>query len=99
MVIQSSGALSTQMQYSARTSEIVVLAHEWLDSLEAMPYDSLNAGTVLDTITVSGLAFERQAQLTRQTALLMQIEVTVAPADGAAGPRYTATSYAAASWE
>lgn len=98
MVIQSSGALSDQMRYSARTSEIVVLAHEWLDSLEATPFDSLTVGSSSDTVTVSGLRFRRRAVLTLRSAVLMEIEVSVAPADTTRGPSYTARSYSAAYW-
>lgn len=98
MVIQSSGALSEQMRYSARTSEIVVLAHEWLDSLEATPFDSLTAGSSSDTVAVSGLRFRRRAVLTLRSAVLMELEVSVAPADTARGPSYMARSYSAAYW-
>ena len=98
MVIQTSGALSTQMQHSARTSEIVVLAHEWLDSLESMPFDSLAPGTASEVVTASGMEFRRSARVSLRTAVLMEIEVTVAPTDTTSGPRYSATSYSAAYW-
>lgn len=97
MVIQSSGALSTQMRHAARTSEIVVRAHEWIDSLEATPYASLAPGTVSDTVVVSGVTYRREAVLSRRTAVLMDITVSMVPVDGDA-PSYTATSHAAADW-
>lgn len=98
MVIQTSGALSRQMQRSAQTSEIVVLAHEWLDSLEAMPFDSLTVGATSDTMTVSGTVFRREARVTLRTAVLMELRVSISPADTTSNPSYTASSYAATEW-
>lgn len=97
MVIQTSGALSNQMRHAARTSEIVVRAHEWLDSLEALPHSSLAPGTRTDTVVVGGIAYRRQAVLSRRTAVLMDITVTLEPVEGDA-PSYTASSHAAAYW-
>lgn len=97
MVIQSSGALSTRMGYAARTSEVVVRAHEWVDSLEALPVHSLSTGTRSDTVTVGGVPYRREAVVSRRTALLVDLTVSLSPVDGG-GPVYTAHSHAAASW-
>ena len=97
MVIQSSGALSTRMGYAARSSEVVVRAHEWVDSLEALSVDSLVTGTRSDTVTVGGVPYRREAVVSRRTALLVDLTVSLTPVDGG-GPGYTAHSHAAASW-
>jgi prepilin-type N-terminal cleavage/methylation domain-containing protein len=97
MVIQSSGALSTRMGYAARTSEVVVRAHEWVDSLEALSADSLAPGTRSDTVTVGGVPYRREAVVSRRTALRVDLTVSLTPVDGG-GPGYTARSHAAASW-
>lgn len=97
MVIQSSGALSDQMRYAARTSEIVVRAHEWVDSLEALPFGSLVPGAVSDTLMISGATYRREAEVSVRTAVLMDITVRMIPLD-TDGPGYTATSYSAAYW-
>ncbi len=98
MVVQSSGALTTQMRYSARSSEIVVQVHARLDSLETLPFDSLTAGTWVDTMTVVGSGYRRTTTVSRVTAILAEVQVTMVPLASGGGPSYTATSYAAASW-
>lgn len=99
MVIQTSGALSRQMEFSARTSSLVVLTHEWLDSLQATPFDSLTEGTFSDTSTVNGLLYQGTAQLSLVTPALMRIEVHLSPEDSASiMPSYGATSYRSAPW-
>jgi len=98
MVIQLSGALSEQMTRAAISSEIVALAHERLDSLEALDFDSLTVGTVADTVVVQGRSYSRSVSVTKMTGLLIEIDVTLAPADSLSGPDYTATSYAASTW-
>ena len=99
MVIQTSGALSRQMEYSARTSSLVVLTHQWLDSLQATPFDSLAEGSFSDTATVDGLLYQGTAQLSLVTPVLMRIEVHLSPDDSAAAmPSYGATSFRAAPW-
>ena len=45
MVLRLSAAMTTQLEYSGITSELVVLAHEQIDSLAATPFDSLEAKT------------------------------------------------------
>lgn len=97
MVIQLNSALSQQLLYSARTSEVVVLAHERLDSLESMPFDSLNVGTSVDTLTVEGIGYSRTSTVGVVTAVLYSLDVTLAPLSGSA-PSYTASSFSAAPW-
>lgn len=98
MVLRLTTALSEQMEYSAKTSEIVVRAQERLDSLEALDFASLAVGTADDTVTVLGTSYVRTASITKITAILYQIDVTMAPSLTGAGPTYSATSYAAAEW-
>ena len=97
MVMQVSGALGTQMRYAGIRSQIVVLANERLDSLEATPLDSLTAGTVQDTLTVQGLGYERVVTVTALTAVLARVDVSLAPIDSA-GPSHAVTSYTSAVW-
>ncbi|GMV04925.1 MAG: hypothetical protein AMXMBFR53_12050 [Gemmatimonadota bacterium] len=98
MVLQLSGALSRQMLWSGQTSTIVARAQERVDSLEATPFDSLSLGTFSDTVSVLGTAYLRRATITKVTAILYQIDVSMAPAGGGEGPTYATTSYAASAW-
>ena len=97
MVMQVSGALGIQMHYAGARSEIVVLANERLDSLEAAPLASLSAGTVQDTLTVQGLPYERTVTITSITPVLAKIEVSLVSIDGD-GPSHSVTSYTSAAW-
>ncbi len=98
MVIQLNTALGEQMKYSAKASAVVVMAHERLDSLESLPFDSLVVGTAGDTITIEGRSYERLSTIALVTALLYSIDVTVSPLASGDGPSYTAGSYAAQAW-
>jgi hypothetical protein len=98
MVLQLTGALTRQMTYSARSSELVARAQERLDSLEALPFDSITVGNRQDTLTVRGLRYVRRATVTSVTGLLRRIDVSLTPQTTGQGPSYTATSYAAARW-
>lgn len=98
MVLQMTGALSRQMEYAAKSSELVVRAQERLDSLEALPFDSITVGTRQDTLTVRGIQYIRQATVTSVTGLLRRIDVSVSPLTSGAGPSVSSTSYAAAQW-
>ena len=98
MVLQLTGALSRQMAYAARSSELVARAQERMDSLEALPFDSITVGTQQDTLTVRGIRYVRRAAVTSVTGLLRRIDVSLMPQTTGSGPSYSATSYAAARW-
>ncbi|HSM60715.1 MAG TPA: prepilin-type N-terminal cleavage/methylation domain-containing protein [Longimicrobiales bacterium] len=97
MVLRITGSLSRQMDLAAVTSELVVRTQERIDSLEALPFDSLAAGTVADTFSIRGRAYTRSVSVTPVTGLLYRLDVRVAPADGGS-PSYEATSYTSAQW-
>ena len=97
MVIQVSGVLGIQMRYSAVQSEIVVLANECLDSLEATPFDSLAAGQTTYVPVVEGFRYGRKTEISEITPVLYLIVVTMTPAATGA-PTYSATSYKSAVW-
>ncbi len=97
MVLRLSTALGIQMRYSGARSELVVLASERLDSLEATPFDSIGAGTTQDTLTVEGMAYERTVTITAVTAVLSKIDVSLVSIGGE-GPSHAVTSYTSAAW-
>jgi len=98
MVLDLTGALSRQMRYAATTSQLVARAEEQIDSLEAMPFESIGVGTRLDSLTVEGVAYARTVSVSAVTALLYRIDVTLAPMTAGEGPSYAVTSYSAAHW-
>lgn len=97
MVMRVGGALSTQMRYAGARSQIVVLTNQQLDSIEAMPFDSIAIGTARDTVTVQGWSYERTTVVTSITAVLARIEVAMARVDSL-GPQHSVTSFTSAVW-
>lgn len=97
MVMRVGGALTTQMRYAGARSEIVVLANEQLDSIEAMPFDSITPGTALDTVTVQGWSYVRRVVVTSVTPVLARVEVGLSRVDSL-GPSHVVTSYTSAVW-
>ncbi len=97
MVMQVGGALSTQMRYAGARSEIVVRANERLDSIIATPFDSVAAGTTLDTLTVQGWRYQRTVTIIALTAVLARVEVALVAIDSV-GPSHAVTSYTSAVW-
>jgi len=98
MVFDLTASLSRRMAYAATLSELVVRAQERLDSLEAVPADSLSVGTRVDSLTVHGTRYGRRVVVSSVTGMLYQIDVTLAPLGTAEGPTYGATSYSASNW-
>lgn len=92
MIMQVSGALTTQIRYAGIRSEIVALAAEQVDSIESAPFDSVDGGTVEDTVSVQGWSYVRTVTVTPVTPVLARIEVQLVRAEGR-GPSHAVTSY------
>lgn len=97
MVMRVSTAATTQMRYAGISSALALHAAERLDSLDATLFGSLSAGTEVDTLLVSGLAYERAVTVTPLTALLIRFDAVLTPTEGV-GPSYQATSYVSEVW-
>lgn len=97
MVMQTGSSLTTRMRHAGARSEIVVLASEQVDSVEATPFDSLTAGTVQDTLNVQGWTYTRSVVVTLLTPVLARIEVSLVPLESE-GPAHRVTSYTSAVW-
>jgi hypothetical protein len=98
MVLQLTTALSAQMEYAAKTSSLVARVQERLDSLEALPFASLSQNSRQETMTIRGVPYVMTTALTKVTAILYRLDVTLAPVTAGAGPTYSTTSYSAAPW-
>ena len=101
MVMNLGSALTTQLEYSGITSEIVVVAHEQLDSLAATPFDSLQAQTVEEDFPVGEqeIEYTKTVTVSLVNPLLYRIDVDVSLRDTLArGPSYAVTTYSAGSW-
>jgi len=98
VVLDLTRSLSREMRLAATTSELVVRVQERLDSLESLSVDSLTVGTVADTLTIQGVAYQRTVIVSSITGLLYQLDVRVSPVTAGEGPSWAATSYSAAHW-
>ncbi len=101
MVLRLSAAMTTQLEYSGIASELVVLAHEQIDSLAATPFDSLEAKTEQVDLKVGKqeIEYTRTVTVSLVNALLYQFDVGVSLKDTLAwGPSYSVTTYSAGSW-
>ncbi len=101
MVLNLGSALTTQLEYSGITSEIVVVAHEQIDSLAATPFDSLQAQTVAKDFNVGEqeIEYTKTVTVSLLNPLLYQFDVDVSLKDTLAwGPSYSVTTYSAGAW-
>ena len=101
MVLRLSAAMTTQLEYSGVSSELVVLAHEQIDSLAATPFDSLEAETVKVDFKVGTqeIEYTKTVTVSLVNPLLYQIDVNVSLKDTLAwGPSYSVTTYAGGAW-
>lgn len=97
MVLNLTGAVSTQMNRAGLRSRVAVTLQNRLDSLQLVPYDSLTVGTVTDALILHGRSFNRTHRILQASALVKEIEVTVEAADGD-GPDLTASTFVTVSW-
>ena len=101
MVLKLSSALTIQLDYSGVSSEIVVVAHEQIDSLAATPFDSLEAKTEANDFKVGPMEIEYTKTVTVSLVnpLLYRFDVDVSLKDTLAwGPGYAVTTYSAGAW-
>jgi hypothetical protein len=98
MVLQLTMSLSRQMDFAATTSEIVVRAQEQMDSVTALPFDSLTLGASSTSLSLRGIGYTQTLTVSSVTNLLFQIDVSLAPTVAGQGPTYAVMSYAAAEW-
>jgi hypothetical protein len=98
MVLGLTRALSVQMNNAALRSIVTLSVQNRLDSLEAQPFDSLNAETTAETITLMGESYTRTHIILESSAMVREIQVTVEPVDGS-GPDLTASGFVVRTWE
>lgn len=98
MVLNLTGALSRQMEVAAKTSVLVVRAQERLDSLEALPFESLTLGSEQETVSIRGADYVFTATVSEVTGVLYRMDISLVPTVAGTGPTHSLTSYAAARW-
>ena len=97
MVLRLSAAATNQIEYSGTTSELIVMVHEVIDSLQATPFDSLQAKSEEGVVTIRGIKYVGTLTVSLTNPLLYRIEVDVSP-EVPPGPSYSVTTYLAGTW-
>ena len=101
MVMGLNARLTTQLDHSGIASEIVVIAHEQIDSLAATPFDSLEANTEQLNFKVGKqeIEYTRTVTVSVMNPLLYEFNVDLSLKDTLAwGPSYSVTTYSAGGW-
>ncbi len=101
MVLRLSAATTTQLEHSGIASEIVVIAHEQIDSLAATPFDSLEANTeqLVFKVGKQEIEYTRTVTVSVMNPLLYEFNVDLSLKDTLAwGPSYSVTTYSAGGW-
>lgn len=97
LVVGFVGSLSTQMTLASTRAQVAVSVQNSLDSMQAVPYDSLGVGTVTSSLTLNGRAFTRTERVLQSSAVVRELEVTVSADDGQ-GPDLTASAFVSRIW-
>ena len=97
MVLRLSAAATNQMEYSRATSELMVIVHELIDSLQATPFDSLEAKSEEDVVEFGGIKYVKTLRVSLTSPLLYTIYADVSP-EAPPGPHYSVTTYVAGVW-
>ena len=101
MVLRLGAAMATQLESSGVASELVVIAHEQIDSLAATPFDSLEAKTEQNDFKVGAneIEYTKTVTVSLVNPLLYQLDVDVSLKDTLAwGPGYSVTTFSAGAW-
>lgn len=97
MLLHLAGILGVQMEQSALRGEIVFMAQERLDSVVALPYESLGVGSDTAEVTLRSRSYICVVDIAEHTPTIWEVTVEVEPEDPP-GPRHTAISYVAKQW-
>jgi Tfp pilus assembly protein PilV len=97
MVVGLAGTLSVQMERAAVRSELAVVGHERLDSLELVDYTSLSVGVTAWSSTIRGEEYAWTVTVSDSTLILRQVKVVGTPTSGS-GPRFGASAFVDRSW-
>jgi prepilin-type N-terminal cleavage/methylation domain-containing protein len=90
-------ALAVQMRYSSIRSEIASHAQSRLDSIAILPYDSVDVGSIADTLVIQGSAYRNTLTVLQLDPRIREVQVSLAPVVPP-GPQYRVVTYVVAPW-
>ena len=97
MVLRLSAAATNQIEYSGTNSDLVVMVQELIDSLQATPFDSLEAKSEEDVVVIRGINYVKTLTVSLMNPVLYTIYVDLSP-EAPPGPHYSVTTYVAGVW-
>lgn len=84
-------SVAVLMQHSSAKTELITLAENRLEAVQALDYDEIRAGVDEDTVTVRGKAYVRRVTVTEPTSRMREIRVDLrSPTES---PSYSALTY------
>lgn len=98
IAVELSDALAAQVERAAVRSEVVTTVQERLDSLDRLPYDSLDVGTRIDSLSIRGHPYVCTTVVQDFGSRVRSLEVTVAPMETGGWPSQSLSSYVYDPW-
>lgn len=89
--------LSAEIENAALRSAVVVEGQELLDSLSAVPYDSLAVGSTSDTLILRNREFARHVTISESGPRVRGVKVLIEPLSPPA-PVFSTTTYVFERW-
>jgi prepilin-type N-terminal cleavage/methylation domain-containing protein len=90
-------SLAARMRYSAMRSEITSHAQSGLDSIAILPYDSVDVGSVEETLVIQGSTYRKTLTVLQIEPRVREVQVSLAPL-APPGPQYQVVTYVVAPW-
>ena len=95
--LQLSNGLGERLDRAALRTRVVETAHEQIDSLRAIGYATLTAGSSSSTVTLSTRSYRIDRTIAQYSPLVKRIAVAVEPVSGS-GPAHSTASFLATDW-
>jgi prepilin-type N-terminal cleavage/methylation domain-containing protein len=97
MATSLTSALAVQMRYSSIRSELASRAQSRLDSVAILPYDSVDVGSLADTLLIQGSAYRHTLTVLQLEPRIREVQVSLAPLSPP-GPQFRVVTYVVAPW-
>jgi len=92
-----SDGLGDRLDRAALRTRVVEAAHEQVDSLRAVGYGSLLAGSTSSEVTLSARAYRIDRTVAQYSPLVKRIAITVEPVSGV-GPAHSTALFVSTDW-
>jgi len=97
MVMSMTSSLTTRFHVNTVRTNLAIVGQQRLDSIAALPYDSVSVGNAADTLTISNESYTCTIVVTQTRPTGRTVEVALSPSDGT-GPLFEGTVYVVRNW-